>query len=96
MVALSSEDSPTSNLKQLIEDSLNAKIASRRKIKDKENLNGALVATLEEFMRCFTLVGFDLSDEPIIISRATTVLDGEALSSLTKKVLHDIVQKTAG
>jgi hypothetical protein len=100
LIALSSDDGEPDkgfhdrNTLNLIRDSLEQKITGKRKLKDKESQGAALVSTIEEFMRNFTLIGFDLNDEPLIISRASTYLDGEALMSLSKKVLHDITSRT--
>jgi hypothetical protein len=48
----------------------------------------ALVATMEEFLRSFILVGYNLKNEPIIITHARTQLDADALhSSFTRLFL---------
>ena len=94
--ALSSEPSGSNSedVKALIRASLEQKIPAKRKLVDEKNISQALIATLEEFMRNFTVIGFDHDNNPVIITRANTYLDGEALMSLSKKVLYDITNRT--
>lgn len=80
-------------IQNLIKDSLTQKLTSKRKQKTKNDLHEALIATLQEFSSCFMLVGFDLENDPIIISRAQTPLEGEALISLVKKVYADVAKR---
>lgn len=95
---LSSSDvgDPLSEKKEvldLIRESLTEKLEAKRKQKTREELHEVIVATLEEFLPCFTLIGFDFSDDPVILSRANTPLKGEALMGLNKKVLNDIINR---
>ena len=95
-VQLSANDSSDKNeqesiqIQNVIRDSLNQKLDSKRKQKTREDMQEALIATLHEFTKCFFLVGFDLENDPVIISRAKTPMEGEALMSLVKKVFADV------
>ena len=57
----------TLQVQNLIRDSLNQKLESKRKLKTQSELHDALISTLQEFTSCFMLVGFDLDKEPIIL-----------------------------
>jgi hypothetical protein len=96
LTTLSSENidpGPTSEeIQRVIRDSLDQKIEVKRKHKTREALHEAIIATMFEFLRTFTVLGFDMEGEPVIISRANTVLDGEALQGLQRKFFHDILQ----
>lgn len=95
-VQLSANGSSDKNEQELIQiqnvirDSLNQKLDSKRKQKTREGMQEALIATLHEFTKCFFLVGFDLENDPVIVSRAKTPMEGEALMSLVKKVFADV------
>jgi hypothetical protein len=80
-------------IQNLIRDSLTQKIDSRRKQKTNEELQEALIAVLQEFTKCFFFVGFDFNHDPVILSRANTPLEGEALVSLVKKVFADVSKR---
>jgi len=80
------------DIQNLIKASLEDKLETGRKQRTQEEHNNALVATLNEFMKCFTIIGFDLSSDPLIISKANNPLDGEALASLTSKYMKDMVR----
>lgn len=47
-------------------------------------------ATLEEFLRCFIVVGYNLDDEPVFISNAKTPLDADALSTSLNKLFFSM------
>lgn len=81
------------SIQNVIKDSLDQKLGSRRKQKTRDEMHDALTATLQEFASCFMLVGFDLENEPIVLSRAATPLEGEALISLVKKVFADVSKR---
>jgi hypothetical protein len=45
----------------------------------------AIVATMEEFLRSFIIIGYSMKNEPLIITNAKTQLDADALyTSLTR------------
>lgn len=39
----------------------------------------ALVSTMEEFMRSFIVIGYNMKNEPLVITNAKTQLDADAL-----------------
>jgi len=93
-----SEPSSTSDqdnvlIKNLIRDSLDQKLDSRRKQKTQNELHETLVAVIEEFCSCFMIVGFDLDNQPVVLSKAPSPMEGEALISLVKKVFADVTKK---
>ena len=96
LTALSSEDDRPAPEQQaiqnLIRESLAQKLEAKRKHKTREDLHEAIINTMFEFLRAFTIIGFDLEGEPILISRANTVLDGEALQGLQRKFFHDVLK----
>lgn len=49
----------------------------------------SLVATNQEFLKCFIIVGYDLNEVPIVVFKANSQLQADALSSsITKLVVH--------
>jgi hypothetical protein len=51
------------------------------KIKQNELEIDSMVATMEEFLRSFILIGYNLNNEPVIVTHAKTQLDVDALYS---------------
>lgn len=70
----------------LINTALSENSEEARKIMSIAQQKDAIMGTMSEFMRNFTLVGFNLDNQAIVISMAMTALDSEALTSLTRKV----------
>jgi len=49
----------------------------------------SLIATNQEFLKCFLIVGYDLNEVPIIVFKANSQLQADALSSsITKLVIN--------
>ena len=50
----------------------------------------ALVSTLEEFLRSFILIGYNLKNEPITITHAVSQLDADALYTSLSRLFISI------
>ena len=50
----------------------------------------ALVTTVEEFMRSFIIIGYDMKDEPIVITNAKSQLDADALYTSLARLFSSI------
>lgn len=74
---------------ELMQDSLEHQLETSRRHKTRKQMVQAVVCTMEEYFRNFIIIGFDLSNEPVVVSRAMSPLDGEALSGLMKKFYGD-------
>ena len=53
----------------------------------------SISSTLEEFLRCFIVIGYNLDHEPILISNAKTQLDADALTTALNKVFFSMGNK---
>lgn len=80
------EKAQKKEISDLISDALDTHSEEARKAMDLQKQKDVILGFMGEFMRNFTLVGFSHDYQPIIISKATTALDSEALTSLTRKV----------
>lgn len=81
-----SSSASVEQIKKLLKEALleNIEDGKSRSNRDIE----AMVASIEEFLRSFILVGYNLKNEPIIITHARTQLDADALhSSFTRLFL---------
>jgi hypothetical protein len=48
----------------------------------------SLIATNQEFLKCFMIIGYDLNEFPVVVFQANSQLQADALSSaLTKLVM---------
>ena len=74
------------DISNLIFSALEENSEEARRLMSIEQQRDAIIGMMSEFMRNFTLVGFNLNNQPIIISKAVTALDSEALTGLTRKV----------
>lgn len=55
----------------------------------------SISSTLEEFLRCFIVIGYNLDNEPILISNAKTPLDADALNTSLNKLFFPMGPKDA-
>lgn len=64
-------------IKKLLKETLIENLMENKK---RSNLEiDAMVATMEEFLRSFILIGYSLKNEPIVVTHAKTQLDADAL-----------------
>lgn len=72
-------------LRNILKDALLS--SSRDKLKTNSQLEiEAMVATMEEFLRTFIVIGYDFSEEPVFIINAKSQLDADALSSALTRI----------
>lgn len=49
----------------------------------------SLIATNQEFLKCFVIIGYDLNEVPVLVFKANSQLQADALSSsITKLVIN--------
>jgi len=49
----------------------------------------SLIATNQEFLKCFVIIGYDLNEVPVLVFKANSQLQADALSSsITKLVMN--------
>ena len=49
----------------------------------------SLVATNQEFLKCFVIIGYDLNEVPVLVFKANSQLQADALSSSITKLVID-------
>jgi hypothetical protein len=60
------------------------------KLRSNHNEIDALVSTMEEFLRCFIVVGYNLNNEPLIITNARSQIDADALQTALSRLFFSI------
>jgi hypothetical protein len=50
----------------------------------------ALIATMEEFLRSFILIGYNLNSEPVVITNARSQIDADALNTALSRLFFSI------
>jgi len=50
----------------------------------------AMISTIEEFLRSFILVGYNLKNEPVVITHANSQLDADALYTSLSRMFYSI------
>ncbi len=80
------EKAEQKDIEHLIESALRDSSEEARMKMSIEQQKDAILGTMEEFMKTYTLIGFNLENQAIVISRASNALESEALTSLTRKV----------
>lgn len=50
----------------------------------------ALISTIEEFLRSFIIIGYNLNDEPLVITNARTQVDADALQTALARLFFSI------
>lgn len=77
-------------IKKLLKETLLENLRDKRKDSDLEI--DAMVATVEEFMRSFILIGYNLKNEPVAITHATSQLDADALYTSLARLFISVNQ----
>jgi adenylate kinase family enzyme len=73
-------------IKKMLEEALREKIEESTYIHNSRVVTDtALAKTIQEFLDCFIVLGFDPKGSPIILSYARTVKDANSLDSLLMK-----------
>lgn len=60
------------------------------KLRSNHNEVDALVSTMEEFLRCFIVIGYNLNNEPLIITNARSQIDADALQTALSRLFFSI------
>ncbi len=78
----------TDQIKKMLRDALikNLDEASRQN----EIEIDALIATMEEFLRSFILIGYNLNSEPVVITNARSQIDADALNTALSRLFFSI------
>lgn len=50
----------------------------------------ALISTMEEFLRSFILIGYNLNSEPVVITNARSQIDADALNTALSRLFFSI------
>jgi hypothetical protein len=50
----------------------------------------ALVSTMEEFLRSFIVIGYNLNNEPLVITNARTQMDADALQTALSRLFFSV------
>jgi len=78
----------TDQIKKLLRDALLKNIDDVSKQNEIEI--DALIATMEEFLRSFILIGYNLNNEPIVITNARSQIDADALNTALSRLFFSI------
>jgi hypothetical protein len=78
----------TDQIKKLLRDALLKNIDDISKQNEIEI--DALIATMEEFLRSFILIGYNLNSEPIVITNARSQIDADALNTALSRLFFSI------
>jgi hypothetical protein len=72
---------------KLIKEVMASHLKEARKTRDLEL--DSLVATVEEFLQAFIIIGYDLSHRPVVVMQAKDQMEADALSTSLTKVFLD-------
>jgi len=81
-------------IQRLLKEAL-MKNMEERLIKNEFEMD-ALVATMEEFLRSFIVIGYTMKNEPVIITHAKSQLDADALYTSLSRLFFSINNGTGG
>ena len=75
-------------IKRLLKEALMDNMIDHKK---RTNLEiDAMISTMEEFLRSFILIGYNIKNEPITITHAKTQLDADALYTSLSRLFFSI------
>jgi hypothetical protein len=77
--------SPDNDIRDLISEILSNKLKEVKKNKSVDDIHGALVSTISEFLDCFMLLGYNSEGAPIALTKSNTPIHADALHSLLMK-----------
>ena len=75
-------------IQKLLKEALMKNIKDRRS--DNELEVDALISTMEEFLRSFIVIGYNMNNEPLVITNAKTQLDADALYTALSRLFFSI------
>lgn len=68
-------------IKNLLKEALTIRLAEKRKIPKRAELNNALINTIGEFLTCFKLIGYDLDGNPVNMTVFKEKMEKSALEN---------------
>ncbi len=71
-------------IQKLLKDALLKNMEERIEQSDLEM--EAMIATVQEFLRCFIIIGYNLDQEPVLVTNANSQMDADALYTALAKV----------
>jgi hypothetical protein len=85
-----SETNPISSeqIQKLLKEALMKNMKDRHR--DNELEVDALISTMEEFLRSFIVIGYNMNNEPLVITNAKTQLDADALYTSLSRLFFSI------
>jgi hypothetical protein len=72
------------HIERLLKEALLKKIEERENQSDQEM--EAMISTVQEFLRCFIIIGYNLDQEPVMVTSANSQMDADALYTALAKV----------
>ena len=85
---LSKEDFTSDQIRKLLREALMDNLTEVRKQSNMEI--DAMVSTMEEFLRSFILIGYNMKNEPVTITHAKSQLDADALYTALARLFTTI------
>lgn len=85
---LSTGSVSSEQIRRLLKEALMDNMLDSRKRTDLEI--DAMISTMEEFLRSFILIGYNIKNEPITITHAKTQLDADALYTALTRLFFSI------
>lgn len=83
-------------LAKLLKDALSIK-KQKKRLEEQELETDALIATNQEFLKAFIIIGYDLQNKPVTLMHAKDQLDADALlTSLNRLFIEANGQKNNG
>ena len=86
--SVNKEDYTSDQIRKLLKEALLDNLAEARKQSNMEI--DAMVSTMEEFLRSFILIGYNIKNEPITITHAKSQLDADALYTALARLFTTI------
>lgn len=78
----------TEQIQRLLKEALIKNMEEKFKRSDMEV--DALISTMEEFLRSFIVIGYNMNNEPLVITNAKTQLDADALYTSLGRLFYSI------
>ena len=85
---ISNEDFTSDQIRKLLKEALMDNLTEVRKQSNMEI--DAMVSTMEEFLRSFILIGYNMKNEPVTITHAKSQLDADALYTALARLFTTI------
>lgn len=80
-------------IRELLREVLKTEYENKKTYNKKVKINTALASTLKEFLTNFVVLGYDLSNSPVIIKYARTQMEKDALKSLSVRYISEFINE---